>query len=432
MPGDTGYVTVNIPDITPYMPMANIVIRLNDDGTTFPWQAECYSLNNVITIPNPALHLIMKKNATLLSVQHRGSLANPVAVFHDEIIAYRITAVNAHTSPQKITIIDTIPPWLNYLSSTPSVTQDTITTGYPQQTVLKWVFPNVPATRDTTVTFFATPEAGVSASQPLFINRAWVILNDTDTIPTNYTYHQGAGVSLVTFSAGFGGRIYNATEQALDYGTSPRSGIVVVPDEGYRFAGWQHNDYLSLRGVTIREQSGIMHYDTLTVYGNVALKAEFEPEVYTIEYYLHDSENVADNPLTYTICTETITLGAPEKSGDVFVGWTGSNGDEPQPAVTIPRGSTGERVYYANYLYSGRGMVDPESENIEDNRIWAAGNMLYVRTSLSGNILRVYSPEGILLKQQTLLQSGLTTIQLPRGLYVVTLNNGIGQMVRIE
>ncbi|HCC52834.1 MAG TPA: hypothetical protein DEQ30_12925, partial [Porphyromonadaceae bacterium] len=103
----------------------------------------------------------------------------------------------------------------------------------------------------------------------------------------NATYHQGASVGLVTFSAGSGGNIYNAEEQALDYKTTPRTGIVIVPNEGYRFTGWSHENYTSLRGHTIKAENRIMQYDTLTVYGNVNLQANFELEEYAIEYHLN-------------------------------------------------------------------------------------------------------------------------------------------------
>jgi hypothetical protein len=82
---------------------------------------------------------------------------------------------------------------------------------------------------------------------------------------------------MVTFSASAGGHIFNAGEQALDYRTSPRAGVRIVPDSGYVFAGWSHDGYISLRGEVIPADSGIMNYDRLVIYGNVELRAVFEP-----------------------------------------------------------------------------------------------------------------------------------------------------------
>ena len=414
-------------------PAYKLIVRINDKNGQFPFQPECDDTNNVIEFINPALYQLMRKDAILLpSFAHNGTFANPVSVLFSEYIEYTITAVNANINNNTTVVIrDTLPAYLDYYSSNPSVIPVTV----GQRTALEWIIPSLASMATTSVKVVTTPQLGAVASQPMFDNRAWVQAGDT-ILPTNYTWHQGAGFSLVTFSAGFGGKIYHATEQALDYRTSPRSGIVVVPDEGYLFAGWSHADYVSLRGETIRAQSGVMRYDTLTVYGNVDLHAEFELEVYPITYHLHggqfpDPPN-SPFPTSYTIESGAITLGAPEKAGDVFTGWTGSNGDEPQQTVTIAAGSTGEQTYYANYLQSGRIRDFQPEDNPDEDRIWAAGNELYVRTTTPGSILRIYSPDGVLLKQQIILQPGESKYRLSSGIFVATLNNGVGKTVIVE
>jgi hypothetical protein len=236
----------------------------------------------------------------------------------------------------------------------------------PRIYTFKWEIFNVSSLADTTVSFQVTPQNGVSASQPFYINNAWVRVSDTLFVTTNRTYHQGAGIAVVTFSALFGGSIYNADEQALDYRMSPRSGIIVVPDEGYRFAGWRHDEYVSLKGEVIRADSGIMRCDTLTVYGNVELHAVFEPD---------DSRD--DN-----------------------------------------------------------GRINREIEEItkppKEDGIWSSENTLYVRTNRPGSIVRIYRPDGAFYDQRTILTEGTTRIQLPQGIYIVTLNNGIGKKVSIN
>jgi len=47
-------------------------------------------------------------------------------------------------------------------------------------------------------------------------------------------------------------------------------------------------------------------------------------------------------------------------------------------------------------------------------------------------VVRIYSTEGILHKIQTIVTAGETKIKLARGIYAVTLNNGIGQIIRVE
>ena len=425
-----------------YPDMIFIIVRINDREGVFPYQPECREYNNTISFVNP---LKFHKEATLMLTpvfKHNGTYANPVSVLFNEDILYEITAINTKRSPASITITDTIPAYLRYVPGSAMPNDGTATIDSSRLSIdnsLKWTFTGVPYIDSRTVSFKATPVDGASASQPLYINYARVIVAgiDPDGGPdmhyaiTNNTYHQGAGISLMTFSAGFGGSIYNADEQALDYMSKPRSGVIVAPDEGYRFAGWSHGGYTSLRGATIASQSGIMLYDTLTVYGNVELRASFVPEEYAIAYYLNGGANAADNPTVYTVESGTIALEAPQKAGDTFTGWTGSNGDTPQSSVIISGGSTGELKFYANFLLSGRENVKPD-ESIGDDKAWAVDDELYLRTNKANSVVRIYSLDGVLRGQHTIVIPGITTKKLTRGIYIVTINNGIGVKVLIE
>ena len=365
-PGDTGTVVINIPDIMLHMPFSDIIVRVNDDGTTFPVHAECDTTNNVIAILNPSIGLLMEKDAELLSIANRGTYPNPVSVLGNEEITYSIKVVNPTDAPAKIIIADTLPAYLKYVGGSSIPTASTSPTSIPEQSVLRWEFPAVSSMGSENVSFRAMPVDGASASQPLFINHAMVSIirstGDSIHVRSNGTYHQGAGISIMTFSASLGGEIFNATEQALDYMSTPNAGIIIAPEEGYRFGGWSHDGYTSLRGVSIRAQRGIMHYDTLTVYGNVELHAEFVP----VEMLLKD---------------------------------------EQEEAV---------------------------SEMPEEDKVWTVKGELFVTTTHAGSIVRVYTTEGTLREQHTIVPAGTTSRKLPRGLYVVTINNGIGHKIRIE
>ena len=446
---DSICVTVVIPKDAPLLSNATyIVVRINDKGHDFPYHIECEDSDNVISFVNP---LLMKKDATLLlapefpDFDNRGTYPNPVSVLSNERIEYRISAVNATSNAATIIITDIIPAYLEYISgsaSSPSPVAKTIddtgsTTAPPNpvRQVITWTFFGVPSGSTVEAKFMATPQLGSVASQPLFINNAMVTIvdssNDSIHFQTNSTFHQGAGVSITTFSAGLGGSIYNATEQALDYKSTPKSGVIITPEDGYVFAGWSHENYVSLRGVTVKAQENIMLYDTLTVYGNVELHANFELEEYPVSYYLNGSMNAASNPGSYTIESRMIALEEPQKAGDTFIGWTGSNGDEPQQNVVIPKGSIGERIYYANFLRSGREDITTKSSESED-KAWAVENDLFIMTSQPGSIVRIYSTEGVLREQHTIVSSGITSRKLSRGIYVITINNNIGHKVRIE
>ena len=365
MDGESDCISFTIPDIMSIIPLPqNIIVRVNDRNGVFAYQPECDTTDNVMPFINPFL---MKKSAKVIPfATDNGTYPNPVSVLGNEVIEYTITAENPTASAMNVTITDSLPAYLTFNgTASAGYTQLANTTPppYPAREVLRWSNVNVPANNSASVTFEAIPQSGAVASQPLFINSAWVTApmgTGTIDMPTNSTYHQGAGISIMTFSAGYGGSIYNAGEQALDYMSTPRSGVLIAPDEGYAFAGWSHSGYTSLRGAAITAQKGIMLYDTLTVYGNVELHANFEP----IEESLEDEQ-------------EEVTIKSLET----------------------------------------------------DDKAWTVDDELYIRTNKASSIVRIYSLDGVLRGQHTIIVPGITTKKLPRGIYIVTINGGLGQKV---
>ena len=369
---DNACITFTIPDASTLSGMYNIVIRINDKNGVFPYQPECDEENNVLTFINP-LH--MTKDAEVLTVfAGNGSYANPVSLLGSETIKYTITAVNPTQNPVTIVVTDTLPAYLGYETGSAAIPGSgfesiSSTTGItPQRTILKWKYTLANFKDTKSVTFEAKPVSGAVASQPLFINHATVSIvraaNDTiQHIRTNGTFHQGAGISIMTFSAGLGGEIFNATEQALDYMSTPEAGIIIASEEGYKFAGWSHNGYTSLRGVAIAAQKGIMHYDTLTVYGNVELHADFVPK----------------------------------------------------------EESLGEEIEE----------VEPKTSEATD-KVWTVNDELFITTTQAGSIVRIYTTEGVLREQRTIVSAGTTAIKISRGIYIVTINNNIGNKIMIK
>ncbi len=78
------------------------------------------------------------------------------------------------------------------------------------------------------------------------------------------------------------------------------------------------------------------------------LVAQWTPKIYSITYNLDDGTN-GNNPATYTIETDTITLAGATKAHYDFGGWY-ENGQFTGDAVTqIAKGTTGDKTLYAKF-----------------------------------------------------------------------------------
>ncbi|MBQ9729803.1 MAG: InlB B-repeat-containing protein, partial [Clostridia bacterium] len=108
---------------------------------------------------------------------------------------------------------------------------------------------------------------------------------------------------------------------------------------GYVFAGWTGTG-LSGATQTVTIAKGSTGARTYT--------ATWITEGFTIAYDLAGGE-VSGNPAVYQVTTETITLVNPTREGYTFAGWTGTGLTDKTMNVTIPKGSTGDRSYTANW-----------------------------------------------------------------------------------
>ncbi len=108
--------------------------------------------------------------------------------------------------------------------------------------------------------------------------------------------------------------------------------------EGYTFLGW----YTQPTGGTRITSSTVMGDSDMEVY------AHWELVDYTISYDLGGG-SVSGNPTTYTVESNDITLNNPTKAGKVFLGWTWDGHSVPSKNVVIPKGTTGNLKYYANW-----------------------------------------------------------------------------------
>ena len=108
---------------------------------------------------------------------------------------------------------------------------------------------------------------------------------------------------------------------------------------GYEFAGW-----------TI-DGSGMLPFTPLIIYpgttGDLHYKAEWRLAEYTITMDLDGGSG--QEKVVYTITDEEFELPTPTRNGYEFVGWTGERITTPQTSVKIPKGSTGNKAYTANW-----------------------------------------------------------------------------------
>ena len=108
---------------------------------------------------------------------------------------------------------------------------------------------------------------------------------------------------------------------------------------GYEFVGW------TLDG------SGMIPATPLIIYygttGDLHYKAEWRLAEYTITMDLDGGSG--QEKVVYTMTDEDFELPTPTRNGYEFVGWTGERITTPQTSVKIPKGSTGNKAYTANW-----------------------------------------------------------------------------------
>ena len=108
---------------------------------------------------------------------------------------------------------------------------------------------------------------------------------------------------------------------------------------GYEFAGW------TLDGSGMLPATPLIIYPGTT--GDLHYKAEWRLAEYTITMDLNGGSG--KEKVIYTMTDEDFELPTPTRNGYEFVGWTGERITTPQTSVKIPKGSTGNKAYTANW-----------------------------------------------------------------------------------
>ena len=108
---------------------------------------------------------------------------------------------------------------------------------------------------------------------------------------------------------------------------------------GYEFVGWTLDGSGMLPAMPL-----IIYYGTT---GDLRYKAEWRLAEYTITMDLNGGSG--QEKVVYTMTDEDFELPTPTRNGYEFVGWTGERITTPQTSVKIPKGSTGNKAYTANW-----------------------------------------------------------------------------------
>lgn len=153
-----------------------------------------------------------------------------------------------------------------------------------------------------------------------------------------------------------GNKAYTANWQVIEYTITldTNGGPVVSPIKytvedsftlpyplrpGYEFVGW------TLDGSGMIPAMPLIIYHGTT--GDLHYKAEWRLAEYTITMDLDGGSG--QEKVVYTITDEDFELPTPTRNGYEFVGWTGERITTPQTSVKIPKGSTGNKAYTANW-----------------------------------------------------------------------------------
>ena len=166
-----------------------------------------------------------------------------------------------------------------------------------------------------------TPQTSVKIPKGSTGNKAytanWQVIEYTITLDTN----GGPAVSPIKYTV--------EDSFTLPYPLRP----------GYEFVGWTLDGSGMLPAMPL-----IIYYGTT---GNLRYKAEWRLAEYTITMDLDGGSG--QEKMVYTMTDEEFELPTPTRNGYEFVGWTGEGITTPQTSVKIPKGSTGNKAYTANW-----------------------------------------------------------------------------------
>ncbi|MDD3187184.1 MAG: InlB B-repeat-containing protein [Bacilli bacterium] len=155
-----------------------------------------------------------------------------------------------------------------------------------------------------------------------------------------YEYDSTCGITTYTISYDLNGGI-GVSNNPKSYTADMDDFIIESPSKkGYIFTGWTGTGYdTNTFNPVIKSGST----------GDYLFTANWEKEQYNIDFDLDGGFFIVSNKSSFYVDTPDITIYAPAKNGYDFLGWTGTDLPIMTKTLKILKGSTGDKVYTANW-----------------------------------------------------------------------------------
>ena len=173
--------------------------------------------------------------------------------------------------------------------------------------------------------------------------------------------------------------VYNGVKVDFDYNDGTTESIYKFVESGetytfdiptrtgYTFDGWYYN------GTKITGANGVT-INSWNINSDCTLTAKWTIVSYSIGIELNGG-SLSTTKNSYTVETDTFTIGEPTKTGYEFLGWSGSDISGNPKTITITKGSIGSKSYTANWraktytisLNANGGTVSQNSKAVEYN-----------------------------------------------------------------
>ena len=236
----------------------------------------------------------------------------------------------------------------------------------------------IPGYKDAFITSFAIVADPAFASKPATpVVPSNPITNTTKTTNTNKTTNTATNTNKTT----------NTTNTTKTSTKSIASASVTIADQAYTGKALTPAPTVKLDGKTLKQGTDYtVSYSNNTKVGEKTAKVTVNGKGsytgtksatfsirYSITYALNGGTLPATAPKTY-VAGKEIKLVAPTRSGYIFAGWTGSNGQVLTTSVTLNSKTIGNKTYTANWA-SPSSMTD-KIHTEESNSSTSGGYMI--------------------------------------------------------